>query len=268
MGQMTRDELEVAFIRLSQSPRPANESVSCLLYGDDLVPEYSPKTRRIETFVDHICKFDDQLRGIDMESKDIMKDSLIGIMAEVVVTVRMALDEVGSGEGRMTLDERLEPWKQGHITLIIMCTAFAEKIDLEQMGEDWIRRTFNALFTAFKSLSSDFLKLKTEATPEQLSEIAEYTEWWSEAIEAFKELSLELGEDDEESGGADEGFEWVGSPTDNVDEVHAVMNEQTQGTNTAMIDFNPPLTTENSKRLQPDTKSEAQQSQYPNSNRE
>jgi hypothetical protein len=131
--------------------------------------------------------------------------------------------------------------------------------DIEQMGEDRIRDALIPLINAFKNLSSDDLNLKTGATPEQLSEITDIGQWWSETMGTLEELLSELSEDDDESGGCDEAFEWLGSPTGNVDEVSATTYETAQGTNAALVDSNIsklPLTIEDVTTLRKDPKFE------------
>jgi hypothetical protein len=64
MGEMSRDQLELALIKLSQSSEPSNRSILIFMKGDDPVPEYTPTTKRVETFVDQVNKFEEELRGI------------------------------------------------------------------------------------------------------------------------------------------------------------------------------------------------------------
>jgi hypothetical protein len=63
MGKMSRDQLENAFIQLSQSHQPSNESVASLLRGDDLLLENTPITKRVETFIDQVSRFQTHCRS-------------------------------------------------------------------------------------------------------------------------------------------------------------------------------------------------------------
>jgi hypothetical protein len=58
MGKMNRDQLENAFNKLSQSYRPSDEPVASLLSGEDILPNNMPTTKRVETFIDQVDKFE------------------------------------------------------------------------------------------------------------------------------------------------------------------------------------------------------------------
>jgi hypothetical protein len=62
MGKMSRDQLENTFIKLSQSHQPSNESVASLLRGDDLLLENTPITKRVETFIDQVDRFETHMK--------------------------------------------------------------------------------------------------------------------------------------------------------------------------------------------------------------
>lgn len=67
MGKMSRDQLENAFIKLSQSHQPSDESVATLLGGDDLLLVYTPITKRVETFVDQVDRFGTHMKVFKLD---------------------------------------------------------------------------------------------------------------------------------------------------------------------------------------------------------
>jgi hypothetical protein len=235
MGKMNRDQLENAFIKLSQSHQPSDESVASLLGGQDILPKYTPITKRVETFVDQVDRFETHMKVFksDMDHEvrrihgGITKLCLDWVLEVVVGDVQVSLRrEV------LTFEQGLELWSNGMCALFKILESII-KCDYEELTEYWGDQMVIHLVRGLRELSAAFLKLEPMTTSDQSSKI---TETWQFIAKYHDRLQsyLHLLDDMEER------IDAIYSVKRELDGVYEMMYERMKGTHAALVDIKTP----------------------------
>jgi hypothetical protein len=175
MDKMSRDQLENAFIKLSQSHQPSDESVASLLGGDDFLPEYTPITKRVETFIDQVSRFETQMLIFKSDMHHVMRGIHGGITKlclDWVLEVVVGDVQVSLRREALTFEQGLQLWSNGMCALFKILESII-KCDYEELTEYWGDQMVIHLVRGLRELSAAFLNLEPMKIPDQSIKITE-----------------------------------------------------------------------------------------------